>query len=160
MSGLSITNNDDGSLTVSETSQEGRRLTYVVAAEDAHRWLVDRGAQCGHRVKHTETEFRLIEIDSDDPALSEATHAEVRAVGVPVLTGLSEDRAVLKDLRDEFNTLWESRVVVASDATDYDTRNDRLDAIDDRMRVLRDELAVYEAAVSIAELAEHHHDEE
>lgn len=164
MSDLSITLNDDKSLTISETDLTGKRLTYIVAAKYAHQWLVDRGAQCEtvqpcrHRTKTTETTFRVI--DSDDPALSEATRAEVRAVGEPVLTGLSADRAVLKVLRDEYNAAWEARVLAVSDMTDIESRNDRIDALDDRMRVLRDEMAIYEAVVSIAEMEEHHHTEE
>jgi hypothetical protein len=156
MSDLRIDTHPDGSITITETTIEGKRLAVTYPPEAAHDELVRRGAQCGHRVKHTETEFRLIETDTDE--LSPATRAQVAEVAH--LTGFVEDRTVLKKMRDEFDSLYERRTLAVSDMTDIASRNDTLDALDARMRELRDEMTIYEGALAIAELAEHHHTEE
>ena len=94
-------------------------------------------------------ESSLVEVETDE--LSDATRAEVEAVAEPIVTGLREDREALAKLREEFDTLWERRAVLAD--TDYEARN----AIDSRMKELRETLAVWEACVSIAQLHQHQH---
>jgi hypothetical protein len=143
---LSITVNEDKSITVSETSHEGRRLTYIVPADAAHNWLLENGAECAASEAH------IVEIDSDDPLLSEATRAEIKAKGDPVLTNLKTDPEELHRLNDEFNTAWENRIIAQSDMTDIETRNDRIDELDHRMTELREQIAVLEACIAIADL--------
>jgi hypothetical protein len=96
----------------------------------------------------TESEPHIEAVETDD--LSPETRSEVESVAV--LSGLSEDRAVLKDMRDEWNALYEARVVAMSDVADLDGRNEKIDQLEQRMRELRDEMAVLEAVVAIAEL--------
>jgi hypothetical protein len=172
---LKIVTNPDGSIDISETDLYGKRITLHYAPEAAHAELVRRGARCDMHVEHekrtkvTPTEFRLVSadevadlehgsepepnlvaVDTDD--LTPATRAEVEAQAG--LTGLKEDRAVITEMREEYNTLYERRVLAMSDMTDVASRNDLLDEIDARLTELRDALAIWEAAVAIAELEE------
>jgi hypothetical protein len=93
-------------------------------------------------------------IDDDEWAYAKRLQAWLREnpEPEPTLTGLAADREELGRLRDEWNALWEARVLVVDDVTDYAGRGDRLAALDARMRELRDLMTVYEAAVAIASL--------
>jgi hypothetical protein len=148
MSDMKIVTHEDGSITITETTLEGKRLSVKYPPEAAHDELVRRGAKCPNhkRVKTTETEFRIVEFDelSDEAKSEVAEHAS--------LTDTQPDRALLSEWRDEWNALYEARVVAMSDMADLDERNGKLDRIEQRLRELRDEMAVIEACVAIAEL--------
>lgn len=89
---LNIALNPDGSLTVEETSLEGRRLRYVVKSEDAHGFLVDRGAVCTSGWDCTDKDLDAL----DD--IREAYHDLAEDV-------MAEDRNERMDaLRERFNT--------------------------------------------------------
>jgi predicted nucleic acid-binding Zn-ribbon protein len=144
MADLKIVTHEDGSITITETDINGKVLSVTYPPEAAHDELVRRGAKCGHT--------HLVEIDSDDPLLSEATRAEIKEKGIPILTNLKTDREELHRLNDEFNTAWENRIIVSSDMADIESRNDRIDSLDSRMRELREQIAVLEACIAIAVL--------
>jgi hypothetical protein len=173
MSDLQIENLDDGSLRVSETSIEGRRLTYVVAAADAHEWLVQRGAICAEH-DHTESEptddimhrydkakDRLTVLTEQARALlarDERVPPELLAEGKSLtkivrsfetLGNTEPDRKERRELIDRINVLLTQRRIAMSDVVS-DGRLDNIAAIDEELKVKRDRLDFLDVCLGIA----------